>query len=486
MSKATVLVVLVVTCILLTGCHDNLASINTNPNAPTSVPTSNLLTNAQRELVTEVIGMDAEAQKPRWAIQYMQYWSNTLYTSTTRYEQVEEDWRGFYEGGLADLQEIIRLNTNETTSAEVSQYGSNGNQIAVAKILQVWAFQNITDIWGDIPYSDALKGRENFSPAYDPQEAVYNGLVDQLDDALSSIDEGEAGPDGDLIFEGDMGMWRLFANSLKLRIGMRMSEVEPATAEATVRDAVSDGVIGSVDESVTFPYLRSSPNFNPWYHEAYVEGGSWNLALTNTAIGKLKEYDDPRTNTYAAPSEKDGEYVGIPHGVTSAIASSYANSEVSFQTEKVYNSPGRILSCSEVLLLQAEAAQRGWIDGDPEALYEAGVRASMAEWDVTDDEAIAEYLASDLVAYDPNNFKKKIGNQLWFALYTQPLESWANWRRLDYPVLEPAPNAFRGRDIPHRRGYPASESELNRTNYEAAVARQGPDNLSTRMWWDVE
>ena len=110
----------------------------------------------------------------------------------------------------------------------------------------------------------------------------------------------------------------------------------------------------------------------------------------------------------------------------------------------------------------------------------------MAEWDVTDDEAIAEYLASDLVAYDPNNFKKKIGNQLWFALYTQPLESWANWRRLDYPVLEPAPNAFRGRDIPHRRGYPASESELNRTNYEAAVARQGPDNLSTRMWWDVE
>jgi hypothetical protein len=477
---------LIIMAVVLSGCHDSMVEINTDPNNPTQVPTSNLLSNAQRQLTGEILGINEDDGHARWSSEYMQYWSNTLYTSTTRYETVEADWNEFYDGGLSDLEEIIRINIDPEEKLEAQKYGSNNNQIAVAEILQVWGFHNVTDIWGEVPFSEALQGRKNFSPKYDPQEAIYDSLIAQLDRATARIDESERPPQGDLILDGDMNGWRLFANSLKLRLGMRLSERSPEKAKRIVQEAVNSGVIGSSDENIYFEYLDSEPNYNPWKYEARVEGGSYNLAVTTTAIGKLQSYDDPRLYVYAAPAKKDGKLRGIPYGVESGVASEFDNVEVSFQTDDVYNSPGRIMTYSEVLLLQAEAAERGWISGNPKALYEKGIRANMKEWSVPDSTDIDAYLEQDIVKYDSDSFKKKIGNQLWFALYTQPLETWANWRRLGYPELEPAPDAFRGRDIPRRRGYPQAESELNRENYEAAVERQGPDELSTRVWWDAE
>ena len=486
MKQAITILILFLVSTLTVGCYDHLQEINTDPNNPTEVPPSYLLSNAQRELVEEILGLDANTGHARWSMQYVQYWSNTLYTQTTRYQDVEEDWSTFYNEGLADLQEIITINTDPERMVEASQYGSNNNQIAVARILQVWGFHNVTDIWGDVPYTEALQAGENFSPAYDPQEMIYDKMIAALDESIAMIEQGGSAPEGDLIFQGGMEKWKTFANSLKLRLGMRMSEVAPGRAETVVSEAVAGGVISSISENVYFPYLESSPNFNPWYYEAYVEGGSFNLAMTNTAIDKLKAYDDPRLYVYAAPSVDGNAYTGIPYGVESGIASAYDNAEVSFHTDKVYNAPGRIMTYSEVLLLQAEAAQRGWISGDPAALYEQGIRASMEEWDVPDSLDINAYLQQPEVAYDPASWRRQIGNQLWFALYTQPLETWAEWRRLDYPALQPAPDAFRDRDIPRRRGYPNSESDLNMANYQAAVERQGPDVMSTRIWWDVE
>jgi hypothetical protein len=480
---------IVVLILIVTGCHDSMVDINKNPNAPTQVPTSNILSSAQRGLTGEILGINENDDNPRWATQYMQYWSNTLYTTTTRYQQVELDWGPFYNGGLADLEKIIELNTDPKTKARASQWGSNSNQIAVAKILKVWAFQNITDIWGDVPYTEALQGRENFSPKYDKQKRIYlgeNGLISELNDAISRIDEGADPPEGDLIYGGDMAKWKTFANSLKLRIGMRISEVNPSRAESVVREAVSAGVISSHEESATFPYLDSAPNHNPWDYEANVEGGSWNLAVTTTTLSKLRDLNDPRLEVFAAKPADGDDYTGIPFGVESGVASDYSNEEVSFQTSMVYEADGRIMTYPEVLLLKAEAAQRGWIGGDPETYYEDGIRASMEEWGITESAKISAYLNQDRVRYKSNSFEEKIGQQLWFALYLQPLEAWFKWRRLGYPEMDPAPDAFKNRGIPVRRGYPSSESELNRENYNAAVDRQGPDKMSTRVWWDVQ
>jgi len=471
----------------LIGCGETFEEINQDPNNPTSVPTSFILTSAQRDLVREFLGVDTDAPHANWAMQYMQYWSSTLYTETSRYQDIKDDWAEVYFDGLNDLEEIIRINTDEELKSDAAQYGSNNNQIAIAKILQVWGFHNVSDIWGDIPFSQALKGSDIFSPAYDSQEDVYHGLIDMLDEAATLIGEGGSGPEGDLIFSGDMEKWRLFANSLKLRIGMRLSKVDQATAEMWVSEAVSDGVISNMDDNVYFPYLLSSPNYNPWYFEVYVDGGTFTLACTNTFIDALVTYNDPRLPKFAAPSQQDGVFLGIPYGVESAVASQYDNREVSFQSQEVYDSPGRIMTYSEVLLLQAEAAERGWISGDPETLYEAGILANMEEWGLNlADVDTDAYLNQASVSYDPSNFEELIGNQLWFALYLQPLESWAQWRRLGYPDLQPAPAAIQNRDIPRRRGYPADEATLNRVNYEAAVAVQGPDLLETRIWWDAE
>lgn len=475
--------------VVVIGCHDSMVDINENPNEPTEVPTSSILTSAQRGLTGEILGINENDTNPRWATQYMQYWSNTLYTTTTRYQQVELDWSPFYDGGLADLEKIIELNTDPETKERASQWGSNSNQIAVAKILKVWAFQNVTDIWGDVPYTEALQGRENFSPKYDKQKQIYlgeNGLISELNDAISEIDEGADPPEGDLIYDGDMAKWRTFANSLKLRIGMRISEVNPSKAASVVSEAVSSGVISSHKESATFPYLDSAPNHNPWNYEANVEGGSWNLAVTTTTLTKLRELSDPRLEVFAAKPADGDDYTGIPYGVESGVASDYSNEEVSFQTSMVYNADGKIMTLSEVLLLKAQAAQRGWIDGNPETYYEDGVRASMKEWGITESAKINTYLSQSEVKYKSGTSEKKIGNQLWFSLYLQPLEAWFKWRRLGYPKMDPAPDAFKDREIPVRRGYPSNESELNRENYNAAVDRQGPDKMSTRVWWDVE
>jgi hypothetical protein len=245
-------------------------------------------------------------------------------------------------------------------------------------------------------------------------------------------------------------------------------------------------VISSHEESATFPYLDSAPNHNPWDYEANVEGGSWNLAVTTTTLSKLRDLNDPRLEVFAAKPADGDDYTGIPFGVESGVASDYSNEEVSFQTSMVYEADGRIMTYPEVLLLKAEAAQRGWIGGDPETYYEDGIRASMEEWGITESAKISAYLNQDRVRYKSNSFEEKIGQQLWFALYLQPLEAWFKWRRLGYPEMDPAPDAFKNRGIPVRRGYPSSESELNRENYNAAVDRQGPDKMSTRVWWDVQ
>ncbi|MDQ3289951.1 MAG: SusD/RagB family nutrient-binding outer membrane lipoprotein, partial [Bacteroidota bacterium] len=213
--------------------------------------------------------------------------------------------------------------------------------------------------------------------------------------------------------------------------------------------------------------------------------GTPTIAVANTLIDKLQELHDPRISAYAQEKENGGGYVGMPYGVSAAIAGSVNNKNVSFQSLRVLAPDVKLVlqSYSEVLFLQAEAAARGWANGNPEELYKAAITASMQYWDVPQTE-IDTYLAQPSIAYDPSNYRKSIGDQKWLALYLQGIEAWSEWRRLDYPALLPAPDAAQGRNIPRRRGYPLQEISLNKVSYDAAVARQGPDVMETRVWWD--
>ncbi|SDL05293.1 Starch-binding associating with outer membrane [Catalinimonas alkaloidigena] len=488
----------------LGACDQGFEELNIDPNKPSEVPTSYLFTQGERALVTQVFDPLTVAE---YAIHYPQYFSQTQYADITRYSTVESSFYPFYTGGLADMQEIIRLNTTEETMDAAAASGANVNQVAVARILKVWGFHNVTDMWGDIPYSQALLGREAFSPVYDPQSEIYPALIQELTEAAAQIDENQPGVVGDIIYGGDMAMWKLFANSLKLRLGMRMSEVAPDMAKTAVTEALSAGVFTSNDDNAMYTYLSAQPNVNPYYNHFLTRT---DFAVTNTMVDMLKAMDDPRLAIYADPIGVDvprdanefpvanPEYVGMIYGETDAVSGSIRNQEVSFPglATRAATAKSPILVYSEVLFNQAEAAARGWTGGDAEALYEAAIRASMEQWNTLAAEVgspyqvtaaeIDAYIASGDVAYDAANFEKSIGTQKWLALYMQGFEGWSEWRRLDYPDLKPAPAAPAGMGIPRRRGYTETENSLNKANYDAAIARMGGNGLSTRMWWDVE
>ena len=485
---------------MLMNCTDDFENTNTNPFEPTAVPTSYLLTQAERSSMArgDIDGVPIATTLFYTSNLYAQLMSETQYTNTSRYDTEELSFTGFYTGPLADLQQIINLNTDEETlgTPEVVASGANANQIAVARIMKAYNFQIVTDTWGDVPYFGALQGEEGFNPVYDSQEDIYTDLVNELKEAYAQIDESAEPVAGDQIFEGDMVAWKKFASSLLLRVGIRMSEANPTLAQDAIQTAVANGVFESNEESALYPFLSDAANSNPIYYHFNIDNRT-DYAISNVLTGYLNSVNDPRLFVYGEPtgdSEKAGSpgIVGMPYGLSEAVSGSITNASISFPGELWKDNAttaGIIMSYSEVQFILAEAAARGWIGGDPADYYNEAIKASMNYYGITDEAAISAYLAQPAVAYDAANYKKSIGTQKWIALYTVLNEPWSEWRRLGYPELSPAPAAASGRSIPIRRTYPQREFELNRENVSAAISRQvgggGSISISTRVWWDM-
>src|SRR5690606_38983949 len=252
--------------------------------------------------------------------QLAQYWASNQYSSESRYQFRSEVsnsyWSLFYSGGTAvggmsDLEEIIRLNTERPNDFE--GFGDNGNQIAVAKALKAWTFQNLTDCWGPIPFSQALKGSEVPSPAYDSQEEVYMGLLAMLNEANADINVSAAGPQGDKIYGGDMSKWKKFVNSLKLRVAIRMADVNPNVAGTAIQEALNDGVFTSNADNALLPYGDAAPNNNPLNEDRKTRN---DFCASNIMVDHLKSISDPRLAMYYEPAVNSGEFVGEVYGLT--------------------------------------------------------------------------------------------------------------------------------------------------------------------------
>lgn len=457
----------------IASCTKDFEEINTDPNNVTSVPTAYLMTQAQRAILSQTFFFTTAL--------YAQHWSETQYTNTSRYETAEASFNGFYTGPLADLQQIITLNTDESTMSAAAASGANVNQIAIARILKAYTFQMITDMWGEIPYSDALKGADQFVPSYDSQDAIYADLVNELTEAAAQIDESAAGMEGDILYAGDMAAWRKFANSLKARVGIRMTNANPSLAETAVISGLAGGFESNADDAL-YAYLSDAANWNPVYSHFLTRT---DYAISNTLADYMSTINDPRLPIFADDAPNTGTIVGMPYGVTAAEAGSITNDDISFPGMAVREatSPGVLMTYSELLFIKAEAAAREWLTDDPATVYQDAITSSLEYWGVEEAD-ISTYLAQPEVAYDPANFAKSIGEQKWVSLYTNGVEAWAEWRRLDYPELLPAPAAAEGRQIPRRRAYTQVEYELNLKNITVAIERQGPDVMETKIWWD--
>ncbi|WP_160713303.1 SusD/RagB family nutrient-binding outer membrane lipoprotein [Chitinophaga solisilvae] len=459
--------------ICFSACQKELEKINRNPNEPNTVQPDYLLSNGIKSNVDTYWGQDATMDG---ALLYVQYWSKIQYTDADRYipasTSIQTVWSNFYAQGIQDF----------TTLAQLGDSLHNPNYKAIAIIMRSWIFQQLTDLYGDIPYRQAASIEQYLTPVYDSQRVVYNGLLAELKNA-NTLFTNNADVQGDVLLRGDPLRWKQFANALRLRIALRIADRDFAAAKAVFDDVAASGnILLQKDSLVKLNYL-ASPNQNPVGRNRETRN---DYRISKSIVDKLKALGDPRLSIYATVPKDTNVIIGVTNGLPNDSAARLGFSKTS-DAGAVFTAttaPAILFSYAEQQFILAEAAQRGLISGNAATLYNQAITASFAQYGISAAEA-ATYVTKPGVAYDGGNYKKYIGEQKWLALFGQGLEAFAEWRRLDYPQLKPALTGALNGKMPQRFTYPSSEQALNGANYKAAVARQGSDLLTTRVWFDV-
>lgn len=467
--------------ITFTGCGD-FGDINVDPNNPSSADTRYLFAYACKKvpLFTMVGTYDP------WNQLYPQYLAERKNIQYSGYAMTDFNTGSYYYETIRNLNDIISLNTDEATSGEpyVRQFGSVNNQIAVSRTLRAFIYMHLTDILGMIPYSEALKGEEgSFNPKYDTQEFIYQDLDRELTESYTQFDESSSLDNKyDILYNGNVTYWKKLNASVRMMMAIKLSDVDPASGKERFARAYADGGMTDNKELLEYKYLDEDANQNPLY--ANIALGRADFAPSKTILDQLLAYNDPRVEAYAEPNSKD-EYAGVPFGITQTEMAAYKDCATFDPRYYKRNSPMVVISPSHILLIEAEAALRGWITADAETLYKAGIAASFEQYDLEDE--VDAYLAQPAIVFTGSDQEKleKIAMQRWLGNFMQDgVEAWSDWRRLNVPKLKPG-SAASVTHIPYRRHYYPDDYTTNMVNHNAALAIQGADNFDTRVWWDV-
>ena len=467
--------------LVVSSCTSDYVETNTNPNALTSVPYKSLITNSENSILRSYNPITG------FQVSWTRYNVRTVYVHNERYELTGTGTTfNVYSGHLKNLQVAI----------ELAEEAEDNNSVAVAQILKAYAFQNMTDWYGDIPYFEALKADDsenpNIYPKYDSQQSIYTDLIEQLKTANSIIDSSANIGSADIIFNGDMMMWKRFCNSLLLRIYMRISKVDAATAKAGIEMIASDSatypVINSIETAAIKYWLPEDATYRSPYYMQPSDADKQQSATSEFMIKFLKDRTDSRLPVYAEPAASTGEYAGIALG---AEGSASDLSIMGISTFRSADSPTRIMRYSEVLFIYAEAALNNWNVGiTAEEAYKAAIAASFEEYNLDVD----DYLLDPLVDFNGGVDKRElIGEQKWCALYPDGNQGWAEVRRTGFPtyvsVTEPEETLYPGKGTILRMPYPYSEGVSNPEGFEAALAAQPgiiDEKFGAGVWWDVD
>ncbi len=479
LAVATTLAVLV----FAVGCDSRFENVNTNPNEPEEVSPNLLLPNIIRSSVNTSVNTAHTTGNL-----VLQYTAKVSFaTEIDRY-----NWAGvgYWEAFYDDLRNVENL-------IEVARERENDSYQGVGLVLKSWIFSMLTDAYGDVPYSEVNQVLEGeATPVYDRQPAVYDSLLTNLEEANRLLQPGDgASIQGDILYGGDVMMWKKLANSLRLRLLMRLSEkqgeIEGVNVQEQFRTIVNNPsqypVFEANADNAALEYLESRPN--EWPRHTSRIGTFRTYRMSQTFTERLKQLDDPRLSVFADLPDSLDTYVGVPNGLSDSESNEF-NGGRAFQsrlnTFRYFESPnaakGLIMTYAEVLFLKAEAAERGWTSGDAQSLYEAGIQKSMEQYGQSMPDG---YLTQPSVAYpsgDQTEALAQINRQKWVALFYTGLEGWFNWRRTGTPDIDPSVQNVNQDQIPVRFRYPESEQSLNAENYQEAVERQGPNNINTEMW----
>jgi hypothetical protein len=497
MTRTRLSVALVAALLSATACRTDLTSLNTNPNSPTSAPATTLFTNA----VTTTVGrFNGSFQTLSMTELFAQHIAQVQYVEEdrgrVRTEIIDGLFSGIYTSELEDLQKVI-------TQGDAA---SSPNTSGPARVMQTWVFQQATDIWGDIPYTDALKGDigGSLKPKYDAQKDIYYGLLKTLTDASTSMKTVTTDPalgNADPLYKGDISKWLKFSNSMRARLAMRISKADAAKAAAELTAAFSGpgGVMTSNADNALINWPGDGQFDNPWAANFSTRDDH---RVSKTLLDTMNALSDPRVKIYAQPTKADPtKYVGLQNGMDNVTVTPFFNttsrpgaifypgatSYGTFGTAAGKKTPSYLMTYAEVEFLKAEAAERG-LGGQSGAggHYNAGVTASILQWGGTQAEADA-YLARPGVAYVAGaTGLKQIGLQKWISEFTQGLEAWSEWRRTGNPAtIKPGPKAYpEETENPRRLPYASNEQTVNAASLNEAIGRQGANTYITRIWWD--
>lgn len=470
---------LFLTASIFSSCERDITELNIDPKKPEIIPSKNLVVSAEKDLADYSVTPSVNLNISRF---FTQQWTETQYIDETNYNfitrnQPTNHFNTIYRDVLGPLKQAGIFLNAESESATLSPADAaktKKNKQAIIEILSIYAWVNLVDSFGNVPYSEALKneaGATVLQPKYDAA-TIYTDLASRLNAVLLTIDTGVDGYDNDAFYSGDMAQWKKLANSLKLRMGLNLSDADAAKAKTLVESAVAAGVITSPADNFSFPYMNGLVS-NPIYQNL-VQSGRNDFIPSDVYLNALKAKSDPRIPKYFTPLA-NGTFVGGPYG----SLASYANYSHVTETIKKADYPGELLESVEVKFMLAEAAAKGFsVGGTAATWYGDAVLSSMAQWNVDPADA-ATYLAAN--PYDAANYKQSIGNQAWFAMNNKPLQAWYFFRRLDYPQLT-APAGATG--LVYRITYSNSEYSTNTVNVNAAATAIGGDKYTTKIFWD--
>jgi hypothetical protein len=525
--------------LFIIGCTKNFDKINTNPNNPGEVTTASLFTAAQKGLCDDIYD---EWWGGRQSMLYAQYWCQRNYPSEDRFairQNINNAyWRQIYHD-VMNLQEVINLNTNAETKAKAGLSGDNTNQIACATILKIWAMQLMADTYGNIPYTEAFKGGAIPTPKYDNLPTIYAAFQTELAAAVNSIVVDNGGfKSGDVIFGGDMALWKKFGNSLHLRIAMRLLGTDGgvAYANALVEAVGVDGFMTSNADNAKFPYIGQTPNNSPLYDGFWTSARN-DFTTCKTLVNLLKGVNDtlqtpikvnpfhgltdPRLQIYTRKDRRlplpqiGTEYFGMPYGMSEGATQEYWGKKLcpSFYGAAAYSPDFAPVilnpAFAPVYMEYAEVEfMLSELNNWNQSHYEAGIRASMEHWrDVCiglegwSPDQIATYNA-DMDAYMaalPVASKETVMTQKYLAFFNQAYQAWFEYNRTGEPsfLLKPGEVSSLDADgkpilftplvnintIPKRMTYPQQEFTVNGANATAAASAVGGDQMSTKLWW---
>lgn len=469
---------------VISACTDDFDAMNTDPNNPTAISPQFLLPTAIERSVDRYWGGRARFERLNLdgTMLWMQYLARNIYSNEGDNYGVspafyDNNWASFYNESLLNAQRIITL-------SEEKGLTPNANYEGVGLVLRSWVFSLITDIWGAVPYSEALKGTAEspvYKPAYDSQEKVYEGLLNDLKLANEKLVVGGPAISGDILYGGDILKWKKFANSLRLRLANRQAAKKAAESKAIMAEILGDAtkypIFTSNSDNAILKHTTTLPSNNEW-HQVMIQEGRTDWNLSKTLVDKMTGLKDPRLPVYAQPV--GGEYVGVPNGLPDAIATTYlGKSSVLGNAFTKADAPSIIMTYSELKFILAEAALDGDITGDAQKYFEDGIKASFDQYTVTPP---ADYFTSLGTVT-----KEKLMDQKWISLFGQAIEAWTEYRRTGYPVM-PAKDSralFENDGIlPTRLKYPTSEEALNKENMTGgAQLNGGANDFKTKLWW---